>query len=161
MGALFHFIKQSNPLVQHRMVDAEQKKAITAQLESMNTVLGIFDMNQCPLSPEINRLIQKREAARARKAWAEADAVREELLAMGINVLDTAGQDNYSCDILSANLAFHDNLLPLAEEVVLSVTGPGYGAMRPASRRSGDRIGERGHGASRPSRRDRREARLL
>lgn len=91
MGALFHFIKQSNPLVQHRMVDAEQKKAITAQLESMNTVLGIFNMNQCPLSPEINRLIQKREAARARKAWAEADAVREELLAMGINVLDTAG----------------------------------------------------------------------
>lgn len=91
IGALFQFIKQSNPLVQMRMVDTDQKKAIARHLEGINSVLGVFDMNQCPLTPEINRLILQREQARQRKNWDEADAVRQTLLNMGINVLDTAG----------------------------------------------------------------------
>ena len=91
MGALFHFIKLSNPMVQSRQMDAAQKKEISASLESINAVLGILDMNQCPLTPEINRLIQEREQARQRKNWDEADAARQELFKMGINVLDTAG----------------------------------------------------------------------
>ena len=91
IGALFHFIKLSNAAVQSRQVDAAQKKEIAALLEKINAVLGILDMNQCPLTPEINRLMQKREQARQRKDWDEADAVRQELLRMGVNVLDTAG----------------------------------------------------------------------
>lgn len=91
MGALFHFIKRTNPMVQSRQIDAEQKRAIAALLERINGVLGILDMNLCPLSPEINRLIQQREQARQRKDWAEADEVRQQLLQMGVNVLDTAG----------------------------------------------------------------------
>ena len=59
-------------------------------LEAINAVLGILDMNPCPLTPEINRLIQEREQARQRKDWNQADAARQELLKMGINVLDTA-----------------------------------------------------------------------
>ena len=57
---------------------------------AVNAVLGILDMRPCPMSPEIDRLIRKREAARSRKDWAEADAVRDELLRMGVNVVDTA-----------------------------------------------------------------------
>ncbi len=90
IGALFHFIKLSNPMVQSRQVDAAQKKEISSMLEAINAVLGILDMNPCPLTPEINRLIQEREQARQRKDWNQADAARQELLKMGINVLDTA-----------------------------------------------------------------------
>ena len=90
IGALFRFIKLTNPMVQDRQVDAVQKKEIIALLESINAVLGVFDLDPCPLSPEIDRLIRQREQARQRKDWAEADAARQELLQLGVNVLDTA-----------------------------------------------------------------------
>ncbi len=91
IGALFYFIKCTNPMVQSRQIDAEQKRKIVALLERINEVLGILNMELCPISPEINRLIQRREEARQRKDWAEADEVRRQLLQMGVNVLDTAG----------------------------------------------------------------------
>ena len=58
VGALFAFIKETNPLIQARMVDAAQKKAISAALERIDQVLGVFDMRQCPMSPEIDRLFR-------------------------------------------------------------------------------------------------------
>jgi cysteinyl-tRNA synthetase len=90
IGALFRFIKLTNPMVQARQVDTAQKKEIIALLASINAVLGVLDLDPCPLSPEIDRLIRQREQARQRKDWAEADAARQELLQLGVNVLDTA-----------------------------------------------------------------------
>jgi cysteinyl-tRNA synthetase len=90
IGALFNFIKQTNPLVQLRHLDLEQKTDVLEALRMVNTVLGVLRLKHCPLTPEIDRLIRQREQARQLKDWTAADSAREELLRQGVTILDTA-----------------------------------------------------------------------
>ena len=90
IGALFDFIKKTNPILQTGILDLDQKNEIFETLRNINRVLGFLRLEQCTLAPEINRLIQQREEARRRKDWAAADEARKELLRRGITVHDTA-----------------------------------------------------------------------
>jgi cysteinyl-tRNA synthetase len=90
IGALFDFIKKTNPVLQSGTLDQEQKKEIFETLHNINKVLGFLRLEQCALAPEIDRLIQQREEARLRKDWKAADEARMELLRRGITVHDTA-----------------------------------------------------------------------
>lgn len=90
IGALFNFIKQTNPVVQARQLDREQRNDILEVLRMINTVLGVLRLEQCPLTPEIDRLIRQRERARQLKDWTAADSAREELLRKGVTIHDTA-----------------------------------------------------------------------
>ena len=90
VGALFDFIKKTNPVLQSGTLDLEQKNEIFDALRSINRVLGFLRLEQCTLAPEIDRLIQQREEARLRKDWKAADEARQELLRRGITVHDTA-----------------------------------------------------------------------
>jgi len=103
IGALFDFIKKTNPILQSGTLDLEQKNEIFTVLRRMNTVLGFLQLEQCTLAPEINRLIQQREDARQRKDWLAADEARMELLRRGITVHDTATgpiwEQNQACKL--------------------------------------------------------------
>jgi len=90
IGALFDFIKKTNPILQTGILDQDQKNEIFETLRKINKVLGFLRLEQCSLAPEINRLIQQREEARQRKDWGAADEARRELLRRGITVHDTA-----------------------------------------------------------------------
>jgi cysteinyl-tRNA synthetase len=90
IGALFNFIKHTNPIVQLRHLDREQKSDILEVLRMINSVLGVMRLEHCPLTPEIDRLIRQRERARQLKDWTAADSAREELLRQGITIHDTA-----------------------------------------------------------------------
>lgn len=90
IGALFNFIKQTNPVVQARQLDREQRNDILEVLRTINTVLGVLRLEHCPLSPDIDRLIRQRERARQLKDWTAADSAREELLRKGVSIHDTA-----------------------------------------------------------------------
>jgi cysteinyl-tRNA synthetase len=90
IGALFNFIKQTNPVVQARQLDRDQKNDVLDVLRMVNTVLDVLRLEYCPLTPEIDRLIRQRERARQLKDWTAADSVREELLRHGVSVHDTA-----------------------------------------------------------------------
>jgi cysteinyl-tRNA synthetase len=90
IGALFDFIKKTNPILHSGTLDLDQKNEIFDALRKMNRVLGFLQLEQCTLAPEINRLIQQREEARRRKDWLAADEARTELLRRGITVHDTA-----------------------------------------------------------------------
>jgi len=90
IGALFDFIKKTNPVLQSGTLDLEQKNEIFDALRNINKVLGFLRLKQCALAPEIDRLIQQREEARLRKDWIAADEARMELLRRGITVHDTA-----------------------------------------------------------------------
>ena len=90
IGALFHFIKHVNPIVQEGQLDTEQKNDVLEALRQVNTVLGVLRLEQCPLTPEIDRLIRLRERARQLKDWTAADSAREELLRKGVTIHDTA-----------------------------------------------------------------------
>ena len=90
IGALFHFIKHVNPIVQEGQLDKEQKNDVLEALRQVNIVLGVLQLEQCPLTPEIDRLIRLRERARQLKDWTAADSAREELLRQGVTIHDTA-----------------------------------------------------------------------
>ena len=89
MGAIYNFITRTHPVLQVNNLDLDQKNYIIESLDRLNQVLQIFRLKGCQLVPEVNALIQKREQARADKDWLAADAVRQELAAKGIIVIDT------------------------------------------------------------------------
>lgn len=89
MAAIFNFIKKTNPILQINNLDQDQKSYIFERLEKLNEVLQIFRLKGCPLAPDVNTLIQRREQARLAKDWGTADAAREELALKGITIIDT------------------------------------------------------------------------
>jgi cysteinyl-tRNA synthetase len=90
IGSLFDFIKKLNPVLQTGSLEREQKNIIMETLRKINCVLGILRLEQCPLAPELDRLIKQREKARRLKDWEAADDVRDELRKKGITIRDTA-----------------------------------------------------------------------
>jgi cysteinyl-tRNA synthetase len=89
MAAIYNFVKRVNPILQVNNLDRDQKEYILESLKKLDEVLHIFRLQGCPLIPEVNALIQKREEARLQKDWQAADAAREELARKGITVIDT------------------------------------------------------------------------
>jgi cysteinyl-tRNA synthetase len=89
MGAVYNFIRKVNPILQVNHLDRDQKTYILESLEKLNQVLNVFRLQGCPLAPDVNALIQRREQARLLKDWAAADEAREELARKGIVVIDT------------------------------------------------------------------------
>ena len=89
-AALFDFVKKTNPILSQGLLDREQKDYILETLRRINTVLRIMRLEECPLAPEIDRLIRDREKARKQKDWQKADGVRQDLAQKGIEVVDTA-----------------------------------------------------------------------
>ncbi|MCZ6597810.1 MAG: cysteine--tRNA ligase [Planctomycetota bacterium] len=61
-----------------------------AFVEQADTVLGVIRTEEESLDERVTALIEARNDARARKDWAAADRVRQELLADGILLEDTA-----------------------------------------------------------------------
>jgi cysteinyl-tRNA synthetase len=90
LGAIFDFIKKTNPILSAGKLDLEQKSYILEAFEKINGVLNMLRLKECPLAPEINKLIEEREEARKNKDWEKADTVRDELAQKGLEVVDTA-----------------------------------------------------------------------
>jgi cysteinyl-tRNA synthetase len=89
-GAIFDFIKKTNPILSEGKLNLEQKRYILEAFEKINGILNILRLKECPLAPEINKLIEEREEARKNKDWEKADTVRDELAQKGLEVVDTA-----------------------------------------------------------------------
>ncbi len=89
MAAIFDFIKKMNPVLSQGQLDCDQKKYIFESLGRLNEVINVLRLKECPLTPEIDKLIMDRELARREKDWAKADGVRDELVRQGIAVVDT------------------------------------------------------------------------
>ena len=64
--------------------------AAKSMMRELGDVIGIFTRStEDTISDEAKALIEKRAEARAQKDWATSDQIRDELLAMGIEVADT------------------------------------------------------------------------
>ncbi len=90
MAAIFDFIKKTNPILAAGHLDRDQKTYLLETFNKINGVLNIFKLKECPLTPEIDRLIREREEARRNKDWKRADGVRDELAKQGFQISDTA-----------------------------------------------------------------------
>jgi len=89
LSAIFDFIGKINPPLAQGMIMKNDARKILAALANINEVLGIMDFEaQVPRS-EISELIAKREEARKKSDWQEADLLRNRLAELGVDVLDT------------------------------------------------------------------------
>ncbi len=89
MGAIYNFLRKVYPILQVNNLDNDQKDHILKSLSRMNEVLNVFRLQGCPLAPDVNALIQRREQARLAKDWQAADEARDELARKGIVIIDT------------------------------------------------------------------------
>ncbi len=89
IGAIFELIRDINTHLR-KDVSGQFASEMWKLLDELTGVLGILRREDSQeIEPELAELIERRNAARAAKNWAEADAIRDELAAMGITIKDT------------------------------------------------------------------------
>jgi cysteinyl-tRNA synthetase len=98
LAAVFTMVSGVNGELQGRgAVRTDDRDAVLAALRSMDEVLGLLEVAHATrtvdddLSAWVEERIEARAAARARKDFAEADAIRDEITGRGIVLEDGAG----------------------------------------------------------------------
>ncbi|MBR4927576.1 MAG: cysteine--tRNA ligase [Alphaproteobacteria bacterium] len=88
LASVFELMNAVNKNFVSLSVDDAEK--ITKQMRRFDEVLGIMpEIKQETLQADIQALIDRRQACRLVKDWAAADALKQELLSLGIEVKDT------------------------------------------------------------------------
>lgn len=85
-SGLFGVVFESLPQLQQD--DTERRRVASFLVSVMGLRLEPLPEKEVEITPEIERLIKEREEARAAKEWKRADAIRDQLLALGYNVTD-------------------------------------------------------------------------
>jgi cysteinyl-tRNA synthetase len=98
LAAVFTLVNSVNAVLQERdVVGAADRDAVLAALESIDRVLGLLEVAHASrqvdddLAAWVEERIGARAAARARRDFAEADAIRDELAGRGVVLEDGAG----------------------------------------------------------------------
>lgn len=91
-------VQEANEALDSNPKDKALKKELIANIEYITQVLGIGGMDAYlyfqlgideALKTQIENLLAQRDAAKKAKEYAKADSLREELLALGISIMDT------------------------------------------------------------------------
>jgi cysteinyl-tRNA synthetase len=91
MAALFEFSRKLNRIMDTKGLAPSDGQKVAEVLSGINSVLGIMDLEPCHKDSAVEELLCRRDAARKAKNWAAADAIREELQSMGVEIADTPG----------------------------------------------------------------------
>ena len=89
LAFLFEFIKRANFPLSRGQLDEKQRDDVLDTMKKIDAVLGIMDFKEEMISEEARHLLTERDAARMAGRWKEADAIRQRLSGMGIEVSDT------------------------------------------------------------------------
>ncbi|MCL4518795.1 MAG: hypothetical protein M1587_06320 [Thaumarchaeota archaeon] len=92
LASVFEFISEGNKILDGgNPTRKEIDLMLDFMLNDFNAVFGVVKPVTKPeeLTGEIRELLRKREEVRKKREWAKSDALREELLALGIEVQDT------------------------------------------------------------------------
>jgi cysteinyl-tRNA synthetase len=88
LGRLFAFIRHVNRLLNSGELDEVQVRQIIDLMRQVNSVLDVIDFQREQPDADVTRLVEARENARQTKDFEKADALRAELLAMGVHLTD-------------------------------------------------------------------------
>jgi cysteinyl-tRNA synthetase len=90
LGALFTFIRDANVAIDAGRITAGDAEGLREALRKVDPVLDIYPKRDRSLEEDIEKLIEARQAARKSRNFAEADRIRDELVARGIILEDTS-----------------------------------------------------------------------
>jgi cysteinyl-tRNA synthetase len=90
MAVLFTCIKRLNISISKGEISGRQREQIIEALRKIDSVLNIMSFKDPSVDEKVRKLIERRERCRQKSQWGKADAIREELSRMGIEVSDTA-----------------------------------------------------------------------
>jgi cysteinyl-tRNA synthetase len=88
LASIFTFARKVNPLISRNELRAERMSEALELLRSFNSVLMIMEFPSVRLTEEEELLMDRREAARARRNWTEADQLRDALMELGVKLID-------------------------------------------------------------------------
>ncbi len=88
LASLFTIVKRVNILTHSGRIDSDDAAQILDAFRQVDSVLSLCDFWNGLKDPEVKTLMKRREEARARKDWAEADRIRDRLEDRGIVVKD-------------------------------------------------------------------------
>ncbi|OFW38672.1 MAG: cysteine--tRNA ligase [Acidobacteria bacterium RIFCSPLOWO2_12_FULL_67_14] len=97
LAAVFDLVRDVNAAIDARQLSPSDAATVRQAIEDFDRVLGVVSLRQAedaqPPIPadEIERLIQERQAARQRRDFAAADAVRQQLADLGVLLEDNPG----------------------------------------------------------------------
>jgi cysteinyl-tRNA synthetase len=89
LAAIFDLVREANRRIDARSLSTADATAVLTALRDLDRVLGVLPDVDSGLDPRAAALLDERVAARAARDWARSDAIRDELLAIGIAVEDT------------------------------------------------------------------------
>lgn len=89
IGHIFDLVRQVNPLIDSQELDSNSAKQVLNWLNDVNSILGIIPSKAVEIPAEIQKLTNEREQARAKKDFARADQIREQIKNLGYEVDDT------------------------------------------------------------------------
>jgi cysteinyl-tRNA synthetase len=88
LSSIFGAVRRINSLVRQRAIDSEGARKLINAFRRIDSVLQVFDDGQTVAEEDIRDMIERRDAARREKKWELADALREALIARGVDVRD-------------------------------------------------------------------------
>lgn len=88
MAAMFTAIRKLNQLVQEKGIDPDGAQEVVKVFRDLDSVFNVFDFQDRFSDELVQRLMEKREKARAAKDWERADRLRAQLEELGVSVRD-------------------------------------------------------------------------
>jgi cysteinyl-tRNA synthetase len=88
LSALFTLVRTINPILVGKKISSSEFTEIDQVLRNVNSVLQIMDFTETGLPIEVQTLLSRRDMARQRKEFAEADRLRDQICARGYRLID-------------------------------------------------------------------------
>lgn len=95
LASVFELVKQTNRLLAENKLGKKEAEEVIKAMERFDKALGVMGYDDERLDKDAEELIRKREEARKRKDWKEADRIREALRKKGIILEDTAASTRW------------------------------------------------------------------
>ncbi len=88
LGRLFTLIRRTNRLINGGELDRDQARQVLDFTRHVNGVLDVIDFEDPTADTRVQQLVQQREQARRQQDYHRADALRDQLQEMGVQLAD-------------------------------------------------------------------------